>query len=196
VQASHYAAAEGRPAQSALILSRDHLGRALDGSRDYDGRLTAETILRQWRLDCDLVVLSACETGLGGEGGGNGLVGFAHAFLLAGARSVVLSRWKVDDTATALLMLRFYQNLLGKRTGLTTPLGRAEALSEAKSWLRGLKRAEAASLATCLAGGALRGTEGEARPLVKGKEAKLPAGERPFAHPYYWAAFVLVGDPD
>jgi CHAT domain-containing protein len=35
----------------------------------------------------------------------------------------------------------------------------------------------------------------EARPLVKGKPAVLPAGEKPFAHPYYWAAFVLVGDP-
>jgi CHAT domain-containing protein len=41
----------------------------------------------------------------------------------------------------------------------------------------------------------LRGSEGDARPLVEGKPAKLPEGEKPFAHPYYWAAFVLIGDP-
>ena len=46
----------------------------------------------------------------------------------AGARSVVLSLWKVDDTATALLMVRFYQNLLGKRDGIKNPMAKAEAL--------------------------------------------------------------------
>ncbi len=75
-------------------------------------------------------------------------------------------------------------------------LPRAEALAEAQKWLAGLKREEALALASRLAGGALRGTEGEARPVVKGKEAKLPEGDRPFAHPYYWAAWMLVGDPD
>jgi tetratricopeptide (TPR) repeat protein len=138
---------------------------------------------------------SACESGLGQQAGGEGLLGFAQAFLAKGARSVVLSRWKVDDTATALLTVRFYENLLGKRAGLKRGMGRMEALGEAKSWLRGLKRAEAGELAARLAGGVLRGTEKEARPLVKGKEVKLPEGERPFAHPYYWAAFVLIGDP-
>src|SRR5207247_1857629 len=83
----------------------------------------------EWRggIDADLVVLSACETGLGKDAGGDGLLGFAQAFLSAGARSVVLSRWQVDDVATALLMVRFYQNLLGKREGLKKPLGRYDA---------------------------------------------------------------------
>jgi CHAT domain-containing protein len=74
-------------------------------------------------------------------------------------------------------------------------MGRAEALAEAKKWLAGLKRKHAEELAARYAGGLLRGTEGEAKPLVKGKPARLPEGDRPFAHPYYWAAFTLVGDP-
>ena len=53
--------------------------------------------------------------------------------LSVGARSVCLSLWQVDDTATALLMDRFYANLLGQREGLKTGMGKAEALAEAKA---------------------------------------------------------------
>ena len=52
----------------------------------------------------------------------------------------MLSLWQVDDTVTTLLMTRFYQNLLGKRAGLEKPLPKAEALREAKLWLRNLTR--------------------------------------------------------
>jgi CHAT domain-containing protein len=139
------------------------------------------------------VVLSACRTALGRPSEGDGLLGFAQAFLSRGARAVVLSRWKVDDTATSLLMVRFYENLLGKRKGLKKGMGRAEALAEAKRWLRGLSRRQAAALAGRLAAGLRRGTEKEVRPF-QGKPPVLPEGDRPFAHPYYWAAFVLIGD--
>jgi CHAT domain-containing protein len=47
-----------------------------------------------------------------------------------------------------------------------------------------------------LAGGVLRGTQKPGRPVVKNRAPPLPQGERPFAHPFYWAAFVLIGDPD
>jgi CHAT domain-containing protein len=100
----------------------------------------------------------------------------------------------VDDRATTLLMVRFHENLLGKRQG-TKPMRRALALDEARRWLRGLDRKRAALLAGGLERGKLRGTEEEV-PAFAGKEPALPAGERPFAHPAYWAAFVLVGDPD
>jgi CHAT domain-containing protein len=129
------------------------------------------------------VVLSACETALGQEARGDGLLGFTQAFLSRGARSVVLSLWQVDDEATALLMVRFYQNLLGKR-GLKGPMPRAEALGEAKDWLRNLSAKE---------------VKVEVERLPRGKADRsvpLRKVSKPFAHPYYWAAFVLVGDPD
>ncbi len=106
-----------------------------------DGQITAEQIVRTWELDADLVVLSACESGLGREAGGEGYVGFAQALFVKGARSLVLSQWRVDDQATALLMTRFYQNLLGKREGLSKPMPKAKALDEAKQWLRDLSSA-------------------------------------------------------
>jgi hypothetical protein len=190
------------PANSALLLARDRLPtldeqaeRAGKGLKVYTGELRVGTILTDWKLDADLVVLSACETALGRQSSGQGLLGFAYALQKAGAKSVLLSRWKVDDTATALLMLRFYENLLGSRKG-TRPLGRAAALQEAKRWLRELGRKEAGELAARHAGGVLRGTEAEARPLVKGTPGKLPEGDRPFARPAFWAAFTLLGDPD
>lgn len=141
------------------------------------------------------MVLSACQTALGKKANGDGLLGFAHAFLARGARSVVLSRWKVEDGATALLMIRFYENVLGSRKGMRV-MGRAVALQEAQDWLRKLSREEAERRVAGLTGGVLRGSEVEVPPIAEGKRPVLPAGDRPFAHPFYWAAFVLVGDPD
>ena len=59
------------------------------------------------------VTLSACDSGLGKFSGGDGYLGFSQALFLAGARGLVVSLWQVDDAATALLMTRFYENLLG-----------------------------------------------------------------------------------
>jgi CHAT domain-containing protein len=200
--ATHGEINPGQPRESALILAQDHLPplderlqAVLSGRKLPDGRLTVDTVLRSWKLDADLVVLSACQTGLGHSAGGDGLLGFTHAFLARGARAVLLSRWKVDDSATALLMVRFYENLLGKRAGLKKPLGRAEALAEAKSWLRALSRREAGALAARLAGGKLRGPIEPPLAEVNGKAPKLPEGDRPFAAPACWAGFVLIGDP-
>jgi CHAT domain-containing protein/tetratricopeptide (TPR) repeat protein len=187
--------------RSALVLAEDDLPdpvrQARLGRKVYTGRLTVQTIRDTWKLDADLVTLSACETALGPEGGGEGLLGFTQALFERGARSLVLSLWKVDDTATALLMDRFYENLLGKREGLKAPLGRAEALTEAKQWLRALPRQEAESLAVALDRGELRGSVSPLKPLAElPKEAIGQKGDKPFAHPYYWAAFILLGDPD
>ena len=102
--------------ESALILTKPAKPPEVRVGEPYlDGRLTAAEVLEYWKLDAELVTLSACESGLGRKGGGDGLLGFAQAFLLAGSRSVCLTLWQVDDTATALLMDRFYRNLLGKR---------------------------------------------------------------------------------
>src|SRR5215813_5408200 len=102
-----------------------------------------------------------------------------------GARSVMLSRWKVDDAATALLMARFYQNLLGKRDGLKEGMKRAEALQEAKLWLRTLPRAEAEKRLAVLVDGVPRGERGTIKAALPTKRPDDPKStDQPFAHPY------------
>ena len=144
------------------------------------------------------MVLSACQSAVGRHAGGEGYLGFSQALLLAGARSVVLSLWKVDDTATALLITRFYENLLGARSGLKDQMPKAEALEEAQRWLRDLVGPQ---LETAVSG-LSRGT-GRAAPAATPGQPSAPgaalgsgAVSRPYADPYYWAAFILVGDPD
>jgi CHAT domain-containing protein/tetratricopeptide (TPR) repeat protein len=196
--ATHGEANDERAFESALILAQDKLPKDLPpaGQKFYDGRLTANEVLADWKLDAELVTLSACETALGREGGGEGFLGFAQAFLSAGSRAVCLSLWKVDDAATTLLMDRFYANLLGRRPGLDGPLGKAAALAEARRWLRGLSAEDALRISAELAGGVARGKAEKALALAP---PAVPTGVkegRPFAHPRYWAGFVLIGAPD
>ena len=74
----------------------------------YPGVLTARHVVEEYALNADLVTLSACQSGLGLLSG-EGMIGFARAFLAAGARSLIVSLWKVDDVATKALMTRFYE---------------------------------------------------------------------------------------
>jgi len=100
-------------------------------------------------LNADLVVLSACETALGRDIRGEGLLGLTQGFLYAGAKGVVASLWPVADRTTAELMQRFYEQML--RDGL--------------------------------------------RPADALRRAQLSVAAEPrWSHPYYWSAFVLVGD--
>ncbi len=156
------------------------------------GFLTLEHLVREWRgklNDCELVVLSACETNRGVETGGSSIA-LPWGFMYAGVPTVVASLWKVDDTATTLLMMRFYENLLGQyseRRGTFDPgstMPKAEALREAKVWLRSLPPARSRLLAE--RGG--MATE-SVKPSAHGRVYD-------FSRPYYWAAFVLIGDPE
>ncbi len=187
--ATHGVIDEAIPQRSALILTQtglpDPLDQVLKHKPVFDGRLSVREIQRSWDLKAEMVTLSACETGLGRQAGGEGFVGFTQALLMSGARSVCLALWKVDDRATALLMTRFYQNLLGKRPAMSKPMPKAEALREAKTWLRSLTVDQIDSEKAAL-------QRGDVRPLGK---VNL-SGKRPYDHPHYWAAFVLVGDPD
>jgi len=86
-------------------------------------------------LNADLVVLSACETALGKDIRGEGLLGFTQGFLYAGAKSVVASLWPVADRATAELMQRFYQHMLRDGLRPADALRRAQlALAAEPRW--------------------------------------------------------------
>jgi CHAT domain-containing protein len=94
-------------------------------------------------------------------------------------------------------MDRFYRNLLGKREDGARPMGKAKALAEAKVWLRTLTRDEALARLGKIAEGVVRGerpARDQMQPVPKpdsGAQETLP-----YAHPRYWAAFVLIGDPE
>jgi CHAT domain-containing protein/predicted negative regulator of RcsB-dependent stress response len=94
------------PELSGIVLSlMDQRGQPQDGFlRLHD--------IYNLNLPVDLVVLSACNTGLGKDVRGEGLIGLTHGFMYAGAASVVASLWKVDDAATAELMKNFYRSML------------------------------------------------------------------------------------
>jgi CHAT domain-containing protein len=107
----------GFASQPALVLSQT-------GGDETNGLLQFSDIL-ELKLNADLVVLSACETGLGQLREGEGIVGLTRAFFYAGASSAIVSLWKVEDQSTALLMEKFYQHL---RNGKD----KTEALRQAK----------------------------------------------------------------
>jgi CHAT domain-containing protein len=141
--AAHALVDEEYPARSGIVLST-----ANDSKQD--GALQMSEVMRL-KLSADLVTLSACRTGLGKLLNGEGIIGLTRTFLYAGAESVVMSLWNVNDIATASLMKAFYKNL---RQGMA----KDEALRQAKL------------------------------ELLRGQQLA-------WRHPYYWAAFVLFGDP-
>lgn len=95
-----------RGSLSALVLSMvDEQGKPQDGFlRTHD--------IYNLKIPAELVVLSACETGLGKDVKGEGLVGLTRGFMYAGARRVIVSLWNVNDKATATLMQRLYAGML------------------------------------------------------------------------------------
>jgi CHAT domain-containing protein len=143
---------------------------------DYNAKLADDGILTAVEVSAldlsrtDLVVLSACETGLGRTAGGEGVLGLQRAFQLAGAKTAITSLWKVDDTATQQLMQEFYTNLWQKR------LGKLDALREAQLTMIARYDPQQKRLRA-------RGLD------VPETEASSQPGD-----PFYWAAFVLSGD--
>jgi CHAT domain-containing protein/tetratricopeptide (TPR) repeat protein len=203
---------------------------------DDDGFLRLGDLLYKWsgKLEgTELVTLSACRTAQGRLEAGDGFVALTWGFLFAGADSVIASLWKVDDTATALLMTRFYENLLGtghvmtdpqiaqisqnssqadplrpsaksadSGSGLRTqdsglkPQPKAEALRDAKRWLKSLSRADAERACRSL-GVEKSDMPRGGPPLGRGEAVTSESSDdRPYADPYYWAAFILIGDGD
>jgi CHAT domain-containing protein/Tfp pilus assembly protein PilF len=99
---------EDLPLNSSLALSIPDKNQRQQ--RD-NGLLQAWEVIEQMRMNADLVVLSACQTALGKNVSGEGLIGLTRAFQYAGARSVVATLWRVDDLAAANLMSSFYRFL-------------------------------------------------------------------------------------
>jgi CHAT domain-containing protein len=113
-----------RPLLSSLALAPDP---------EHDGYLTVQEVLRM-RIPADLVTVSACESGRGRFYKGEGVMGFARAFMFAGAPRVVVSLWKVDDAATTALMTEFYR-LWNPRDG-SPGIAAATALTRAQAHVR------------------------------------------------------------
>jgi CHAT domain-containing protein len=111
---------------SGLALSGANTPAEPEGD---DGILTALEVASLDLANVEVVVLSACETGLGEVAGGEGVLGLQRAFQVAGAKTTVTSLWKVPDVATQLLMQRFYENIWDRN------LPRLEALRQAQIWL-------------------------------------------------------------
>jgi CHAT domain-containing protein/tetratricopeptide (TPR) repeat protein len=190
----------GRTLQNPMLRS----GLALAGSQSWldrkpvpedveDGLLTAEDIATMDLRGTEMVVLSACQTALGEARHGEGVFGLRRGFLLAGAKTVVMSLWKVDDLAAVLLMDRFYENLLKPATDAER-MSRSEALREAQRYLRkevtiGQIKAEWLSdeMIARLAQGAA-----EVRKRLQWWRNQSD-DFHPFREPYYWASFILVG---
>jgi CHAT domain-containing protein/tetratricopeptide (TPR) repeat protein len=132
-----------------------------------DGILTADEIASLPMSGARLVVLSACESGLGETAGGEGLLGIQRAFQVAGARTTIATLWTINDKATQHFMEEFYRNFLERKM---SPL---EAMRAAQLWA--LNNPD-----LFLPRGA---DDPNAEPVAP---TRLP--------PYYWAAFTLSGD--
>lgn len=145
-----------------------------------NGILTAKEIAGLDLRGLDLVVLSACQTGLG-EITGDGVFGLQRGFKKAGAQSLLMSLWKVDDQATQMLMTQFYANLIKGQS-------KYEALREAQRYVRDYETEETV-IVNEVTPSQKRRMERQGITWEAQKEVRKI---HPYAHPKYWAAFILL----
>ena len=167
---------ESRAAENPLLRS----GLALAGVNQHqsgageDGVLTALEAAGLDLWGTRLVVLSACETGLGEVRNGEGVYGLRRALVLAGSESQVMSLWQVSDAATRDLMAAYYQRLQAGE-------GRTEALRQVQ-------------LAMIRSGGQSAGATEQSNPAAPAVDRGLRVQPADRSHPFYWAAFIQSGD--
>ncbi|MEQ8468183.1 CHAT domain-containing protein [Coleofasciculus sp. E1-EBD-02] len=175
--------ADATPTQTetSQIVNPERYIRLREGSTVNLGKcLTLGEIFGLELSQCRLVTLSACETGIISP---NGLIdeyiGLPGGFLIAGSPCVVSSLWRVNDLSTALLMIKFYQNL---KSGLTVAI----ALNQAQTWLRDATTEQLQQWASQLPNANHRM---QLRAFLRTKLRN----RKPFESPYYWAAFCAIG---
>lgn len=164
-----------KPLESALLLAGE--------GQDRD--LTLAHLFVASRLDqARLTVLSACESAIGHRPGSAGeeYLGLPAGFIVAGAKAAVGSLWGVPDAPTALLLTTLYEGLLSGRE-------LSAALREAQLWLRTLSPEEAVARVANSRGSLPEDCVAKYKSLVDS------LGDRPFSHPYFWAAFGAFGWP-
>lgn len=166
--------------RSGLLLAGANnalMGKKLPEGVD-DGILTAKEISQLDLCGLDLVVLSACQTGLG-EIKGDGVFGLQRGFKKAGANSIMMSLWKVDDEATRLLMTQFYKNL-------TSGKSKFESLKLAQKFVREYE------VEVEVKDDERHAVSAHAKVQEQKDKAKTYKKVRKYQDPYYWAAFILL----
>jgi len=151
-----------------------------------DEKLTALDVLQQLNLQCDLVTLSACESGLSRVRRGDELIGFMRAFMSKGTTALVSTLWRVNDHPTRILMERFYQEI---QAGVEF----AEALKRAQLYIKNLSYQEAQNIIAPRVEDQIDKTDTLDAPLPGQDVVLHETDQQIFADPYYWAAFIYVG---
>ncbi|MEG4005452.1 tetratricopeptide repeat protein [Microcoleus sp. Pol11C1] len=161
--ATHAMFVTGQPEDSFILLG--------DGDT-----ITMPDIQNLNLLNVDLVVLSACQTGIGGQlGNGEEILGFGYQIQETGAKAAIASLWKVDDGGTQALMIAFYTALQSGNTK------KAEALQKAQ-------------IALITGDDSVLGRATNLSILARSRSNLRPSVASRLSHPYYWAPFILIGN--
>lgn len=160
-----------------------------------DGWLYASEILRDLRLQADLVVLAACETGRGHILRGDEILGMTRALLYAGTPSLLVTLWRVHEIPTRLLIEKLFDQL-GSCAPLATATDPATALAIAQQWLRVLSVAAVRKLMQSWDELSPYEVEKHLAELWQMTQHNKPFQDDVplFAHPFFWSPYILIGD--
>ncbi|MDJ0712869.1 MAG: CHAT domain-containing protein [Prochloraceae cyanobacterium] len=170
------------PLESALRLAESKKTESNEEKSLNDDDLTLAEIFELSLPQCRLVTLSACETGIPDVSSiSDEYMGLPSAFLVAGSPAVVASLWKVNDLSTALLMIKFYENLRHQ-------MSLAVALNQSQIWLRDATKVELQQWIEKLS---LNFVQKYVE--IQPQFYKFNPSDKPFKEPFHWAAFCAIG---